>query len=521
MNRTHAKTIALWLCVAAASLALSAYLSLPGLLVWDDWSLHQHSMWAMSQYGLPAPKATVSIRGAWTAVLWPLILGIGTQYIFPWLHDPFLVRHAMTFALYPLTLLGLYQLLRKSGERRSLAFLCVALLIAYIRFGGYALVAARDFPHAAGFLLATVGTWHVLRRVHKHWSPFGLCGLGALGILPFLLRSPNIMPFPAILGVLCVMAWRKQTWSMRRRIALVALPALTACVLAIAGSPALWARSTEALNPFELFANFPWITDTMRIMGMTISRTAPPWWYTPTWIVVGLHPLALLTVLAGLCAMTFDMLVRRKTRLHEHSLERWMLFVTALTWALVFLARPETYDEDRHLLFLFPPVILLGGLGLRRLPASFHAVLSALLLSAAAISFVQWGMYAYAYKSELLPRRDPSAFMGDFRALCVNAVVEALPGLLPPQTLISTSRLPTPEIRAQDQRLTHGFFGNPRRPTFQFTGNYEEGDYELLYNMMDADRSARDATRAGKSTIVLEVPMPPDGSAACTLFRRR
>jgi hypothetical protein len=199
------------------------------------------------------------------------------------------------------------------------------------------------------------------------------------------------------------------------------------------------------------------------------------------------------------------------------SLRLWLAVHAALLWAGVLLIHPTIYDEERHLLFLYPPVLVLAALGLDRLSDRLKYTLAALVIVTSLASYAQWGRYSYVYKSPLIGDRSSSRFTGDYWGVCVPLAVRALPEFVPPESEVV---VPAPYDAAaiQYQRLRQGRFSAP--PGF---GPYRleraarsEHHYAILYNRMGFNDKAIEEARNGRGKILWRAIMPP-GDPACVL----
>lgn len=450
-----------------SSFAFGLWLNRNGLIAWDDWEHLRQSRWLLSQYGLIDVIDEPSETMKWYGPLWELTMGLFSFIFFGWLKDPHAVRHALTFALFPLTLWGVYRFARRAGASLGGALLAAATLFACIRFGGHAAINIKDFPFACGFLLVTLYQWDWLRRAlsgptstsadpresgRTAATALEFGKLGALSVVPYLLRPPVALHFAVALCLGLYVVYfaplakgaRPAPEKLRRLKAYVALPC-AAVAMVILTYPILWTEGVDGwIQSFALFGKFPWVGP-VRLYGVPYLSNALPWWYSFAWIPLMLHPFALLTVLAGLGGL-FSASARKaataiplavgslKIRLSQ---PLWLLLITGLAWAAVLAKSPVLYDEERHLLFLYPPLFVATALGLATLEEKAKLLLAGVLTCAALVSYASWNRYAYVYKNPLLGSTSPQRFTGDYWGLCVNPTMLALKGKVPPTTPIA------------------------------------------------------------------------------------
>lgn len=437
-----------------SSFAFGLWLNRHGLIAWDDWEHLRQSRWLLSQYGLINVLDEPSETMKWYGPLWELTMGLFSFIFFGWLKDPHAVRHALTFALFPLTLWGVYRFARRAGASVGTGLLAAATLFACIRFGGHAAINIKDFPFACGFLLVTLYQWDWLRRVLGGTAPtpVDFAKLGVLSVVPYLLRPPVALHFAVALCMGLYVVYfaplakgvRPVPEKLRRLKAYVALPC-AAIATVILTYPILWSEGVSGwIDSFALFGKFPWVGP-VRLYGASYLSNALPWWYSFAWIPVMLHPLALLTVLAGLgwlctaqarkaAAVIPLALGSVKLRLSQPG---WLLLIAGIAWSAVLVKSPVLYDEERHLLFLYPPFIVAAALGLATLEEKLKLALAGVLTCAALVSYASWTRYSYVYKSPLIGNISTQRFTGDYWGLCVDPTMLALKGKVPPNTPIA------------------------------------------------------------------------------------
>ncbi|MBS1983393.1 MAG: hypothetical protein JST16_04405 [Bdellovibrionales bacterium] len=488
------------------------------LIAWDDWEHILQSRWLVSTYGLTSPPTNdPSLVMKWYAPLWETIMGLGSWVFLGFLQDTIGVRHALTFALYPTMLWLAYRWLRQCGESRETSVLSLVLVASIIRLGGHAAFNTKDFPFAAGFFLATLGTWILLQRALRPSTPrlrdFAL--LGSVSILPYLLRSPVVLHF-GLVGLTC--AWqlyRRSQLSWARRAALIATLPLAALATVMALYPAIRIFGlTNWLESFQLFSRFPWIGP-VTIWGTTYRSDLLPWWYAFSWLPVICTPLAFLLLIAGLAQMGIQKNLRPALTLRS-----WIALVTLGAWASVLIKQPVLYDEERHLLFLYPTLFLLAGLGFARWNSRTKLGLSCLLAVGVLWSHVEWGRYAYVYKSALVGDRNADRFMGDYWGACVAQVMESLPGKVDPRSdivIIGPSGIGPVLLERMNSSRVVGRSG--------FEG-FHIKDLDQAHNpavLIGINRAGmlgpvQSAIVAGKAKEIARVIMPPDNIACLAAY---
>jgi hypothetical protein len=519
-----------------ASIVLGFVLTYPGVATWDAVPHLDRSRWLVHKLGLPSSRSSNELPELmkWYGPLWVLVLGILSEVVFGFFRDPMWIQHAFNFALFPMGLLGVYRLLVRAGVAASTSLLAAALVFGLIRLGGHALINVNDFPFAMACLLVTLYQWNKLRELQLgqlatgRTSKTSLIVLGAVSMIPYLIRPPVILHLVTLVVFLALYGQLVRRPARRAdRIALPALPLLSALVLMALVWPSLWEPAKRGRiswrDTFASFAHFHWL-GAVRFFGHTEIADRLPRWYPFVWWPVILSPVAFVLLLAGLLGnLREPRLVARSFILETRfgwadlSLRRWLVFYAVLCWAGVLLVHPTVYDEERHLLFLYPPVLVLAALGLDALPERLKYGLVALVIGTSLISYAQWGRYAYVYKSSLIGDRSSRRFMGDYWGACIPLAVSALQDLVPPGSEVV---IPAPFDAAANQyeRLRQGRFS--ARPGF---GPYRlvrttksTHHFAILYNRMGSSDGAIEAAGQGRVKILWRATMPP-GDPACVL----
>jgi 4-amino-4-deoxy-L-arabinose transferase-like glycosyltransferase len=436
------------LLVVAGAVALGLALTAGGVATWDSLAHYDRSRWLVHMFGLPSSRTANGLDETmkWYGPLWALFLGLASEVALRFVHDPDWVQHAFNFALFPVGLYAVVRLLERAGVRRSTGLLAAALLVGAIRLGGHALVNVNDFPMAMLSLLAMLYLWVKLREADVRARAVGrlprstLVWLGVVATVPFLVRPPVALQLVTLLAFLALYgATTLRGARPARRAELLVLPFAAGVLFAIALWPALWARGrTLPLGRGLLeFGHFHWV-DTVRFFGRGVMSNALPQTYPFVWLPVMLTPAAFICLLVGL----FRAATRRTPALpsfllptasgaFDLSLRRWVAIHAALLWLGVIVIHPTLYDEERHLLFLYPPLLVLAALGLDDLGEKVKLTLAALLVVGSLASYAAWGRYAYVYKSPLIGDRGAHRFMGDYWGACVPLAVAALAGRVP------------------------------------------------------------------------------------------
>lgn len=404
----------------------------------DPIRLH-HSHLVLGNFGL-GEKITEDFGTRYYAPLFEFFLGIATEWIFFAVKDPFWIRHALTIFSQFLGLHLLFFLLRDSGISRSGSILAISVMAAQIRLNGEALFNMKDAPGAMSYLLSGVGIWILLRggQIKGKFSLWRLTSMGIVSAIPFLIRAPLLTPLPFALGGLLLVLLLDKRLRGDDDVIFPVLWCACACFAFIAAvSPYMWTLdASEWLKPFFFFKDFPYGHDVARAFGYEWKHGKVPWWYGLAWIPTEVPPLALFIVILGAILpfvrrsdeTKISFVIRGKAK--GVSLRSWLMIYALISWLAFIAFDPKVYEEDRHLLFLFPPLFLACALGLDRLGNRTKYLLGCVVMVAAINAYWHWGWYSYTYKSILLYPKDPTKYEGDFRYTCGGRAIASMKPLL-------------------------------------------------------------------------------------------
>jgi hypothetical protein len=518
------------LVFSVAVLLLGFLLTRVGLSTWDTTAHRQYMEWLIGKWTgqeVPVPFETLK----WYGPLWEYVLALFTRAL-RFLRDPLWVRHAVTFALLPWTLVGAYRALRAGGESRGTALLAVALLSSNIRFVGHSLLNVKDFPFACGYLLCTLLLWSLLNR--KLLAPDSLLerpgwlfAATLVSVVPYLLRAPVVLHW-LLLVALCLWAALLESKDLpgRRKWLVAALPLMTGPLMVWVLWPTLWETGLRGFPAsFGLFSKFAWWGH-VRLFGRSYLATEVPWWYGPAWIPVSWEPVGLAALAIGLPAFAVraarEMLRARpwwSVSLLVRSLPVWVALFALAPWASVLVLRPVLYDEERHLLFAMPLLAVGAALGLGGLGEKAKVGLACLVLASVAQAVTSWGKYAYVYKDPLLPRTANEDFMGDYWGACSGAMAQALYDHVPDgSTVVVITPLDSllEELKRREDSL---LVGAPRPKSFRLEdkGPPSGPFYVVAMNRNGVNRRVLEDLAAGRAREIWSERMPPGDAVAAVL----
>jgi hypothetical protein len=140
--------------------------------------------------------------------------------------------------------------------------------------------------------------------------------------------------------------------------------------------PVLWHSPwTEFLNAFTKMSHLPYDIS-MLFMGKYIYASKLPWEYLPVWVGITTPLIVLAGFLPGLIGWLRSLWKGWHERSLQAPVQKEFLTTHGLNWTLVVLwlaipvaavyqFRSVYYDGWRHMFFIYPPILLMGILGLK------------------------------------------------------------------------------------------------------------------------------------------------------------
>jgi hypothetical protein len=524
--------LVLWTLLIGLSLTLGFWLSWKGAVSWDQAFVLSQGHHLLGRY-LGEHRPMLEPILAWYAPLWPLISELAAATLFAGLNDPHWVYTALNLALFPLSLFWVAHLLVKAGVSRQAALLGVMMLAAFPRLGGHAAINLKDFPAAMGYLISTLGLFNHMVGMQaltfKERLLFKNLARGAAwALLPYLLRFPLVFH-------LFAWSFTHVIWALKERVKPVELAGLFGrsliAILALmyAVWPNLWtATPRQWIDAFRLFTQFG-SRGSVRFFGADLPVTDLPFWYPLSWLPISLTPTALAILIWGATILIWQTYKRLRAS-GEPSFQVFGLRITVVGSLLLFSCVPLAamivrgsviFDEERHLLFIYLPLILALALGLRALPSQTLLVLSLVTGLSGAHAYSRWGLHSYIYKSPLIGKRPSSDFMGDYWGACFAEMIRLVPKHQPEGgDLLITGAKDLAKIYAH-RLQTARFSPVPLFPSYQFySGDRPQiGGLLIANNRTYLNESVFERLRAGELEL-LERTVLPSGDDACVLVRR-
>ena len=388
-----------------------------------------------------------------------------------------------------------YRLAWRLSDNRLIALCALLLYLLHPRLYAHSFFNSKDAPFLTLFMIAL----YLLERAFRRdtFSAFVLLGLAA-GLLANL-RIMGIMLFPAVIALRTLDLFYAGNWPARRNILLTAgLFLLTAALTFYAATPYAWANPVAYLAAgLGQAASHPTVLPQLFQGQELLSNELPPH-YFPVWFAITTPPLILLLGFIGAAAILTRCLAR-PAALFRNNRRRFLLLLTAaflLPALAAILLTPNSYQDWRHLYFLYAPFSLLAALGggwlltalarrRRYWPAGICG-LAALGLALVALQMTQIHPWPHLYFNFLVNRTAPEQLRTqydlDYWNLAARDGLEHLLQLHPEETL--TVRVGPRHLAilppAARQRLL--LADGRRRADYALTGRLDPSQPDLTFN---------------------------------------
>ena len=315
--------------------------------------------------------------------------------------------------------------------------LAVLLLALSPRYFAASMNNPKDLPFGAMGMVALYG----MSRLSPQW-PFVRLGTGAgiaVGLgLALATRPGGLLLFGYLLLLVCAfvvvhrttaagdtlvidrrMDWKATADSVAR------LGAVLVAALLIATVFWPWAQASPVTRPFEALgraSNYPWDGHVL-FAGTETLASELPWSYLPTWFAIATPPVVLVGLICGIVV-----------HVRGWGWPRLAVAGAALLPIVLIIVRNSTvYDGLRHVLFTYPPMVVVAASGWAGLQALRHRWLrvgGVVLLAAGLLDIASFNVRSYpnqaVYFNELVggPRGAFARYELDYWGNCVLQAVE-------------------------------------------------------------------------------------------------
>lgn len=313
-----------------------------------------------------------------------------------------LSRHLVNFIFCWVGLIFFYLLALRVFQDYRFALLACILFILTPRLVAHSFYNSKDLPF---LFLFVVNVYLLVSWLEQpSWSKIVWMAI-ASGMLTGARIAGILFPVILILALVCAALTRKVN---RSHIKAAVIYSLLYPVAVYIFFPTFWYHPiVQFMNAVTVMSHHPYEV-TSFFMGETVHSLNTPWYYVPLWMSIIIPIGWWLFFLCGLGALIIMMIRRKK----EFPLQ-WLIIILWLVVPLItqILLHSSTYDDGRHLFFIYPPFFLIATFGLHSLLQNnfegkknfrllFPVAASGIFLTTAiyVISFmIRFHPYQYAY----------------------------------------------------------------------------------------------------------------------------
>jgi hypothetical protein len=335
-------------------------------LGWDDWIQSQYGHLLVSLYSSGfTDKRAFSLDNLYMYGGGFDLLATLSSKILPF--DPYATRRLLGAAIGIVGLFAVWRLTRRLGG--PLAGLIALILLATCPlFYGHMFINCKDAPFAVVMMLALLGTVHAIVQ-YPHPRPATVALLSVtIGIAIGTRVLGGFAVIEAFLSLMLIVALRSHALGAKQAFgecSTFLLPFIPGMVLAYLVMGLVWPWGVAApLNPFRALHYFshdfvtPWrdLFD-----GQLISILHMPRSYVPTLLAMQLPELMLAL---GLCGFAGTVIAVGRSGIDWRQRASLLAIVLAVSLPILMtiITLPYIFNGIRHLLFVIPPIAVLGGL---------------------------------------------------------------------------------------------------------------------------------------------------------------
>jgi hypothetical protein len=204
--------------------------------------------------------------------------------------------------------------------------------------------------------------------------------------------------------------------------------------------PTFWHDPVEEFfKAVAVMSRHPYEVTTF-FMGETVHSLQTPWYYIVVWMVI-IIPLGWwFFFLAGTTSLAIEIITKRRTIPIQ-----WMIMITWLLLPIItaIALHSSTYDDGRHLFFIYPPFVLIAVQGFRSLLQNRIESLNRFFIPAAStlvflittiyiiVFMIRYHPYQYAYFNAIGRKYAMDYFEKDYWGLSYRNALEFLVKYVP------------------------------------------------------------------------------------------
>ncbi|MDH7511351.1 MAG: glycosyltransferase family 39 protein [Clostridiales bacterium] len=284
----------------------------------------------------------------------------------------FLLRHLILFLIFCLGVWFFYLLGQKMSGRWEIALLGCLMLVLSPRIFAHSFHNAKDIPLMSAVIVAA----YTLVRFLEKQSPARMAWHALACAAATDVRLMGMLTFFLTGAAFLLLLWEARK-SRKKALGVAGLSLefiILYVILTILFWPTLWEDPVNRLvSAFHYASKFPW-PGIQLYLGTYYTCGETPWHYVPVWIAISTPLLYLGFFIIGVFSLVIGSPWKRKPS--SRVVEKAWGPLLVLFWFFVpllgsMLMRVCTYNEFRHLFFIYPALILISLGGLK---AAFESV---------------------------------------------------------------------------------------------------------------------------------------------------
>jgi hypothetical protein len=284
--------------------------------------------------------------------IFPIILD-GSKNILSDSRDVFLYRHFITFSFFYLSTILFYKLLRKLDYNRFLSLLGTILLVVHPHIFAHSFFNPKDIPFLSMWILTLFSLTNFIKQ--PKISTVTLHGV-ATGLL-VVFRLPGVLMW-GITGLIIIYLFISKQLLFRKAFVTFTVFLVSSFATLYIFLPILWANPIGEFISFLSMDPFVWGGKEL-FMGSFFEVGELPWYHLIVYIVVTM-PLVLLFLFVVGNMISFNTIVfgRKNTKMDVKNRLAiiWISFYFSII--VLLISRAEVYNGWRHVLFLYPMILL-------------------------------------------------------------------------------------------------------------------------------------------------------------------
>lgn len=280
---------------------------------------------------------------------------------------------------------------------------------------GLSAIDLKDIPLAAGITLASSGLVLLLNtEKRKYVTTIATCLL-AFGYFVAIASRPG--SWPLLLTVTIGSTFLFFLWMRIKAVPII--PPIFSAAISIFTSASIALFLLFLTNPFAKIDLFRWLWDSftfvkkfpaegfLRVAGLDVPLSSPPYWYVGAWIFAQLPFMTFIAVIISLIIIPIGWM-RQKTNVSQSRLISFIPFgfQGIVLPSLAILSGATVYDAIRHFVFIVPALAVLLSAALWTLSHSYtdkpkviagvHLV-SVFLVGLNLFACIRWFPYEYSF----------------------------------------------------------------------------------------------------------------------------